>query len=123
MKFKILNSIGEALPINTIDEEVANFFQVPVQKGDYASPIYVSEEELKTLSFSERMDAKMISTGYNWYDVIGFRIATEPKGIVSPVRVWEVLEEIFNFRSNSIIEKLYSLLAYWEEKGYTLISV
>ena len=70
MGFQIKNKEGEAIAINELDKEAAEFWGKEVHKKDYANPSVITED---MTSFEKAM-AEVSS---NWFDIIGYCIHTE----------------------------------------------
>lgn len=68
MAFQILNASGEAIAINTLDEEVCQLWNCEVQAKSYAVPC---KREAFDPGFKGDMDYWKQT---NWFDSVGFAI-------------------------------------------------
>lgn len=69
-EFQILNAEGEAISINTLDQEAAKFWGKPLDSKSYASPAKQREGEGEYQFMSREMSA-------NWFDQLGYAIANQ----------------------------------------------
>lgn len=98
--FQILNKDNDAININDLDVEAAEFFGIPVDDKEYAAP-------------------NGPYSGCNWYDTIGWSIAFGKEN-ASWAEVRNFWAEDMNQESETV-KKLINLTIHWESKGYTPI--
>lgn len=127
MAFEIKDKAGNAIPINTLDEEVAKFWGKEVRKKDYASPYDYPDK-----SSIENIDQLRMAMAFNWFDIIGFNIhCLKKKGQVSwNLVIAEIMDafdiDLHNFpslvKSNhdyaNFMQHYLDLIKHWDEKGY-----
>jgi hypothetical protein len=124
MEFQVLDKTGNAIAINELDRQAAEFWGVEVHKKRYACP----------KGYGERMT--------NWFDIVGFAITQQG----NYTRGWKnvalyllesLSERIIDFdkkgikfiemdsytkKVESILEfykPFFELMTYWDECGYT----
>lgn len=112
--FQICSANGSPIALNTLDEEAANFWQVPLKDREFVSP------------------AQSIGS---WYDVIGFAIAypssrftkgfknakcTIYNTMLSGLPLEDNDKQVLTLQKIQKITKTYfDLIDHWEQKGYT----
>jgi len=141
MGFQIKDAKGEPIGINKIDEEVAQFWGVEVEKKSYASPIVVTplpdgynrDDDAGELN-KKHFDQLTRKITCNWFDQIGLiidggadtwdevkRRYLEPyQGIVEKYKDKPNAEEIRKMVMDTPPVKPFAdLIEYWRGKGYT----
>ncbi len=118
MSFQIKDKDGNAIGINTLDKEAAEFWAVPIKDKYYAEPM---------------KDGK--SVGGNWFDNVGYAIHSPLTNHTSGwdnVRhtMWTNLMgwsykdpehvQIDHLKNNNeYLKPYFHLITFWEAKGYT----
>lgn len=110
MKFKIVSSTGKPVEINTLDEQIAQFWGKEISMRSYATPF---PEELERAASRKE---QFLMQSSNWFDCIGWAIA---RGCSSwdDVRNYiyhNVFEEEINFISLSMLRAV----SYLQGRGY-----
>ena len=110
MSFQILDENNKAIPINLIDEEVAKFWNVEIDKKYYACP--KSNDEKTNRRFLAR----------NWFDTICYIIHSQK------LENWDLIlmafiEPYINMKDEewnklTYIEKLNEIFSWPEQKPY-----
>ena len=134
MSFKILNKEGQAIIINMLDKEAAEFWNQKVG-DDYAVPLPMSH-------FGEGREALVdFIKQSNWFDMIGYNISQQP---IKSTSGWDNVKcNMFSVHACSIIlqktkeEKIgyfeyiiethlkpyFDLIDFWASKEYTPVQI
>lgn len=121
--FKILDKEGVAIPINKLDEEVCNLFEIKVQPKTYCK--LGKKEEFKD-------ELEYLFRAQNWFDTIGWMIASENKSFQDILDYYaDIMKDfigVVDDDGNTItLETIYpyqtKLLNHWIEKGYIAVQV
>ena len=108
MKFLILNEIGNALSMDELNKEAAEFFGVPYEEEEYAKP------QGKSLNWCGAFESSMITLSH--------------KGLLQWEDLVKQILQISVFYTNSFEELNRIIQAYrpylelcyhWKAKGYT----
>lgn len=113
MQFQIKNKEGNPIPINDLDKEAAQFWNKSVHPTQYAFPYTYPENG----SFQECIAASWMPAN-NWYDMIGFNIASRKATTWEELR-HELLRNTFDGEMNPVLQPHFDLIDLWESKGYT----
>lgn len=140
MGFQILNTNKEALSINQLDVEAANFWNKPVHPKQYANPFIPTEG----MSEMDRIKGEMVS---NWFDIIGYYIhhpfveyssgwanvkcslyALHLCNMWSGIkpdrdRPIEHQKAYLEYVATEHLKPYFDLINHWEDKGYIPIKV
>lgn len=123
MAFQIRNEIGDAIPINKIDEIVAKIWGNPVMDKTYAVPI--SRDK-----FPKGLEGSFsFSTQTNWFDSIGWVISSEPvknwldvkSGLIKIHLDYILKDENPSKKFESVLNYLspyFKVIDEFEKKGY-----
>lgn len=112
MKFQIRNSEGIAISMSDLNKEAAAFFGVEVIESQYAYP-----------------EGKR---GLDWFNCIGWAIATFPKGnvfwneVIGKLSAMNAIGISSFDRYHDSLEslcELINLIIHWRDKGYEAFSV
>jgi hypothetical protein len=132
MGFQIKDKEGNAIPINELDKEAAEFWGKTPDDKYYANPM---PEPLEDATLSEKVRAEGSSMAMNWFDNIGWNIAN-PGNYTSgwnnvKVDLWQIQIASCVLKENKVevleyvgyhydyIELFLDLIDHWAEKGYT----
>lgn len=117
--FQILNAENAPIPINKLDEEVCEIVGVEPNKKNYC--LLGKREDFKS-------DLDYISRCSNWYDTIGWMIASEGKSFQDVLDYYaDIMKEFIGKKDEDgtiiTLEYIYpyqtKLLNTWIAKGYT----
>ena len=114
--FKILYN-GKALTLEEIDQEIAKLWNVELSDVNYAKPIPRSRFES---GFEGEMNYHMIP---NWFDTLGFSIATEGTYFALRERVTDFFGNKGVDLFDQMEDKYNAVIDLWEEKDYKLIKL
>ena len=109
MSFQILDENNKAIPINLIDEEVAKFWGVEIDKKSFACP-----------KSDEKLNFRIMSR--NWFDTICYNIHSQK------LENWDLIlmafiEPYINMKDDewnklTYLEKLTEIFSWPEQKPY-----
>lgn len=112
--FQILDKEGNAIPINTIDEMVCEYWKVPVKKDSYAMPL-TRDKFPKDIKGSMEYHMQQ-----NWYDKIGWLISQDKhvtwkslKGDIIACQKDLLAESLYNDDIMDLIKILRELYKPW----------
>jgi hypothetical protein len=139
--FKILNSNKEAIAINALDKEAAEFWKKEVKPRSYATPtpefINTNNLEGRELMIAEWDHSR--NEKINWFDLIGWHIAN-PK--VNYTTGWKNIkcsilsvhteslalysyeeQKILLEAANNYVKPYFDLIDHWCEKGFIPVQI
>jgi hypothetical protein len=139
--FKIQNSLGEAITINELDKEAAEFWHKEVKERQYANPTppFSNIDNLEGIELTKAKAKHISYEQNNWFDTIGWHIAN-PKcnytsgwdNIKCSILVLHLEEfgtlplvdqmERLQF-ANEYVKPYFELIDHWKTKGYKPIQI